>query len=238
MQRNILKIALIYGMALFLAAVSIQPSNAAENTAEPAIDTGTQSANPSGQNGTYSVNAQNGLRMRRAPSKDSDVITLLPYGSEVTVIGTSDSGWYEIKYADETGYVAAKYITKSDDTASGNNTAETNEDIFTTEISMDGMQASFGVTPVITALISAIIIMCLLALFTAYSFLKKEKDHNGTGNDEYDAYDDSDDDDYEYENDDNEDIRENYDNNDEFYNEGEYDDSAYYDDEEYYDDGE
>lgn len=97
MQRNILKIALVCGMALLLASNLIQPIHAVENIAESTIDADAQNSNALELHETYSVNAQNGLKMRSAPSKDAEVVTLLPYGAEVTVIDTSNSGWYEIK---------------------------------------------------------------------------------------------------------------------------------------------
>lgn len=226
MQRNILKIALVCGMALLLASNLIQPIHAVENIAESTIDADAQNSNALELHETYSVNAQNGLKMRSAPSKDAEVVTLLPYGAEVTVIDTSNSGWYEIKYLNKNGYVAANYITKSDDTDIDidDNTIETDESDSSTALSSEGIQTTLGVTPIIFALIIAIIIMILLAIFTAYSFLKKDKanydNEYGGSDDDYDCNDNYDD----YDDNDNE-------NNEYIYDE-EYDDEEYYDDEE------
>ena len=232
MQRNILKIALACGMALLLSAVPAQSLNAAENIAESTIDTDAQSANASELHETYYVNAQNGLKMRSAPSKDSDVITLLPYGAEVTVIGTSNNSWCEIEYLNESGYVAANYITRSDDAESDDNDdiIEEEESIPSTALSSEGIQTTPGVTPIIFALIAAIIIMILLAIYTAYSFLKKDKNSYDNENDENDADDNSNDDDYDDVYDDNY-----YDDDNESneYTHEEYYDDEYYD-EEYY----
>lgn len=232
MQRNILKIALVCGMALLLAAAPMQPLNAAENIAESTVDTDAQNADASEQNETYYVNAQNGLKMRSAPSKDSEVVTLLPYGAEVTVTGTSNSGWYEIKYLNESGYVAANYIAKSDNTDADidDSAIETDESIPSTASSLEGIQTTLGVTPIILALIVAIIIMILLAVFTAYSFLKKDKT---SFDDENDVNDDINDDNY----DDSNDYNDYNDHENNEYIRDEYDDD-YYGDEEYYDDEE
>lgn len=230
MQRNILKIALVCSIALLLASNLIQPIYAVENIAESTTDTDAQNSNALELHETYYVNAQNGLRMRSAPSKDSDVVTLLPYGADVTVIGTSNSGWYEIEYLNESGYVAANYITKSDDTDSDidDNTIETDESVSSTALSSEGIQTTLGVTPIIFALIAAIIIMILLAILTAYSFLKKDKASYDNEYGENDNEDDSNDD-YDYDDDYN-DYNEN--ENNEYICDEEYDDEEYYDDEE------
>lgn len=203
MQRNILKLALAYAMALFLTIAPFHTLHAAETTVD------TDAAHE-----TYHVSAENGLKMRSAPSKDSDVVTLLPYHAKVIVINTENSGWYQVTYSGETGYVAAKYLTKlsetdtDDDTSS--NAAETDESDAFTDISPENVRTTLGVTPLIFALIAAIIIMIILAIFTAYSFLKKEKD--GYDETEYD-----DDYDYNYDEDDAEQHETNLDSNDDTY---------------------
>lgn len=217
MQRNILKLALAYAMALFLTIAPFHTLHAAETTVD------TDAAHE-----TYHVSAENGLKMRSAPSKDSDVVTLLPYHAKVIVINTENSGWYQVTYSGETGYVAAKYLTKlsetdtDDDTSS--NAAETDESDAFTDISPENVRTTLGVTPLIFALIAAIIIMIILAIFTAYSFLKKEKD--GYDETEYD-----DDYDYNYDEDDAEQHETNLDSNDDTYMDDEYDEEYYEDDE-------
>lgn len=217
MQRNILKLALAYAMALFLTIAPFHTLHAAETTVD------TDAAHE-----TYHVSAENGLKMRSAPSKDSDVVTLLPYHAKVIVINTENSGWYQVTYSGETGYVAAKYLTKlsetntDDDTSS--NAAETDESDAFTDISPENVRTTLGVTPLIFALIAAIIIMIILAIFTAYSFLKKEKD--GYDETEYD-----DDYDYNYDEDDAEQHEINLDSNDDTYMDDEYDEEYYEDDE-------
>ncbi len=217
MQRNILKLALAYAMALFLTIAPFHMLHAAETT----VDT-------NAPHETYHVSAENGLKMRSAPSKDSDVVTLLPYNAKVIVINTENSGWYQVTYSGETGYVAAKYLTKSSETDTVDDTspnaAETDESDAFTDISPENVRTTLGVTPLIFALIAAIIIMIILAIFTAYSFLKKEKD--GYDETEYD-----DDYDYNYDENDTEQYETNLDSNDDTYMDDEYDEEYYEDDE-------
>ncbi len=192
MQRNLLKIALICSITILLAALPAPSLYAAQNAAE----TDTQNEEASQQRETYYVNAQNGLKMRSAPSKESDVVTLLPHGATVTVIGTALNGWCEIEYSGESGYVAEKYITKSDedDAETDTDTSDSDESIPSTQVTSEGLSATLGATPVIFALIAAIIIMILLAVFTAYSFLKKENPSDDTySEDDYDDDDNNDD---------------------------------------------
>ncbi len=233
MQRNILKIALACGMALFLAAPPINTLTAAENSTQSTVDTDTQNGGASELREIYYVNAQSGLKVRSAPSKDSEVITLLPYGAEVTVIGTSDNSWFEIEYSNESAYVSASYITKSSEDTTGTDTdgstTETDESIPSTVSALDNVETTLGATPVILALIAAIIIMILLAIFTAYSFLKKDKNNCNEAYDE-----DYNEEDYD---EDRDDYANGYDE-DTYSNDSEESiDEAYYD-EEYYDDEE
>lgn len=183
MQRNILKMALICGVAFLLISAPINSLYAAEDAIETNINL------DESVSGTYYVNAERGLKMRSAPSTDADVVTLLPYKTEITVTGAATDNWYKVEYSNQSGYVAADYLTKSsasntDNEAGNTNITETQESTLSPEASSNDTSDTFGATPVITALIAAIIIMAILAIYTAYSFLKK-------GNDGYDEeYDD------------------------------------------------
>lgn len=192
MQRNILKIAIICGTALFLTAAPISTANAAESTAENNIETAAQeqdSDSASEINEFYYVNAKSSLKMRSGPSTNSDVIGLLPYKTKVMVTGITDSGWYEIEYSNQSGYVSADYLIKASeweaDIDTDNAIDETGENALSTETSNENTPNTFGAIPIITALIAAIIIMSILAIFTAYSFLKK-------GSSNYAEYDEDD----------------------------------------------
>lgn len=182
MQRNILKIALICGIALLLASTPINGLYAAQDTVETSLNL------DENVSGTYYVNAQHGLKMRSAPSTNADVIALLPYKAEITVTGATDNNWYKAEYSNQSGYVAADYVTKSATSDTDTETADT-----TPAETQEAPADTFGATSIITALIVAIIIMILLALYTAYSFLKKGND-NAT--EEYDSEYDDDDEEY------------------------------------------
>ena len=54
------------------------------------------------------VNSENGLRIRKKPSTDSEILGVLPYGEEVE--GTKVGDWIKI----EKGYVFAEYVQETD----------------------------------------------------------------------------------------------------------------------------
>lgn len=187
MQRNILKTVLISSLTLLLTGTPINNLYAAEGAVETNVSL------DESVSGTYYVNAQNGLKMRSAPSTDADVVTLLPYKAEITVTGAASDSWYQIEYDNQSGYVAANYITKSSAADTDEKTedkgpqrTETQENANSSETAFADTTDTFGVTPVITALIAAIIIMAILALYTAYSFLKNGSDDDADHDDEYD----------------------------------------------------
>ena len=59
-------------------------------------------------NPTYRVIAKSGLRIRKGPSTNTDILSVLSYGSQVKVKSISN-GWVELEQG---GYVSANYITK------------------------------------------------------------------------------------------------------------------------------
>lgn len=57
-------------------------------------------------NGTY-------VRIRKGPGTEYDIIKELEYNTEVVVLSTSNSAWYQVRLADGTvGYVSSDYISK------------------------------------------------------------------------------------------------------------------------------
>jgi hypothetical protein len=62
------------------------------------------------------VTATDGLRLRQGPSLDAAIISLMPFASEVTIDGQSDS-WYHCIYGSQTGYCHKDYISKENPTA-------------------------------------------------------------------------------------------------------------------------
>ena len=72
--------------------------------------------NPNAPSG--SVNADGGLRLRSGPSTSASVITVIPDGSKVYILGSS-GGYYKVQLADGTvGYVDKSYIQRAGDTTS------------------------------------------------------------------------------------------------------------------------
>ena len=64
------------------------------------------------------VNAPSGLRLRESYSTESEIITVIPYNTEVEAIGFAVKGfekWIEIEYGDSTGYVSSKWLRESDE---------------------------------------------------------------------------------------------------------------------------
>ena len=120
MQRNISKKILMCSILLLLIFTSINDLYAAENAIETNINLDESIS------GTYYVNAQNGLKMRSAPSTDADVVALLPYQAKITVTGAATNSWYQAEYANQRGYVAANYLTKSSTSDTSTEAADTN----------------------------------------------------------------------------------------------------------------
>lgn len=63
------------------------------------------------------VNSDNGLRLREKCSTESDILTVLPYGSEINIIKykeVNETEWAKVEYEDKKGYVVAEYIQEED----------------------------------------------------------------------------------------------------------------------------
>ena len=50
------------------------------------------------------------LNLRAAPSLSARVLTSIPNGEALTVLGTLE-GWYVVRYGSLTGYASAQYVT-------------------------------------------------------------------------------------------------------------------------------
>lgn len=57
------------------------------------------------------VNAQDGLRLRSESSTSSDVLQVLPSGTQVEITEAIGDEWYMVTVGSKTGYVASQYIT-------------------------------------------------------------------------------------------------------------------------------
>jgi len=57
------------------------------------------------------VESDNGLNLRSAPSTQSSVVYVLPYGMVLTVLGESENGFLHVQWAGYTGYVSKEFVT-------------------------------------------------------------------------------------------------------------------------------
>lgn len=59
------------------------------------------------------VTSPNGapVNLRRSASKEADLVTRIPVGQQVSVIGEISNGWYYISWGKYKGYIMAKYLT-------------------------------------------------------------------------------------------------------------------------------
>ncbi len=57
------------------------------------------------------------LKVRKGPSKDYDVLGILPPGDEVEVNGRDKDGWYRISFEDEEAFVSDAYLSAEAPTA-------------------------------------------------------------------------------------------------------------------------
>lgn len=57
------------------------------------------------------IDSDNGLKIRTAPTTESDFYGVLPYGDEVEVLSVGEDGWACIDYEGTDGYVSTEYIT-------------------------------------------------------------------------------------------------------------------------------
>lgn len=60
---------------------------------------------------TWYVVSRDGLNLRAAATTDSDVITVYPHGTELTVIGTDGGEWWEVYDGERQGWVHKDYMT-------------------------------------------------------------------------------------------------------------------------------
>lgn len=56
------------------------------------------------------VTPSKGVNMRSGPDVSYSIVTTLPYGTEVSVTGSSN-GWYAVRYGTESGYVSSSYLS-------------------------------------------------------------------------------------------------------------------------------
>lgn len=58
------------------------------------------------------VTVNTAANIRKGPSTDYDVIATVPAGTELTATGITDTDWYQVKYNDQTAYIAGSLVTE------------------------------------------------------------------------------------------------------------------------------
>lgn len=86
------------------------PSSEPRPTASPATPEPSPTAEPFVPYNAYAHTNTNYVNFRSAPSTDSAIIEILPYGTEVRVIART-STWYRVMHAGHFGYIAVAYLT-------------------------------------------------------------------------------------------------------------------------------
>lgn len=59
---------------------------------------------------TVTVNTASNIR--KGPGTDYDVIATVPAGTKLTATGITDTDWYQVKYNDQTAYIAGNLVTE------------------------------------------------------------------------------------------------------------------------------
>jgi mannosyl-glycoprotein endo-beta-N-acetylglucosaminidase len=60
----------------------------------------------------YTSNGK-GLNLRSGPSKDYEILTTIPYGTELTGVAYYDSSWSQVSYNGYSGYVMSRYLSST-----------------------------------------------------------------------------------------------------------------------------
>src|SRR5579883_2349021 len=61
---------------------------------------------------TATVNSSDGVNLRSGPGTSFDVLTVMPNGAQVIVIGATTAGdWLQVSYNSQLGWAAATYLT-------------------------------------------------------------------------------------------------------------------------------
>jgi hypothetical protein len=59
---------------------------------------------------SYKVNSSGGLNLRESSGKESNIISTLPHGAQVTVVDSSNDKWWKVNYDGKTGYVSSEFL--------------------------------------------------------------------------------------------------------------------------------
>ena len=69
----------------------------------------TPTASP--QQSTATVTARSGLKLRSMPDASGQVLATMPLGTQVTLLGPQQNGFYPVRYGDTQGYASAAYLS-------------------------------------------------------------------------------------------------------------------------------
>lgn len=75
---------------------------------------------------TGNLYAKQAVNVRNGPSTDYEKLGSLTFAEEVIVTGMADTGWYQIMYLDDIGYVSNNYIVAEKPTATVNSLSKSN----------------------------------------------------------------------------------------------------------------
>lgn len=87
------------------------PDLAKQVTAKLQGKTPTPTPAPKPKTTKYKVTAKSGLRLRKLPNTKSAILTVIPYGTTITVDKTQ-SGWAHTTYKGKTGWCSMQYLKK------------------------------------------------------------------------------------------------------------------------------
>lgn len=63
------------------------------------------------------VNSDDGLRLRKSPNEEAEIITVLPFGEQVSIVKDgygNDASWTRIISSNKIGYVKSKHLQETD----------------------------------------------------------------------------------------------------------------------------
>lgn len=127
------------------------------------------------------------LNVRSGPSKDYDVIELLDSGTAVSIIGKTESGWYQVQLDNKTGFVYSKYVTTPVETETEETAKDENSLPSLTQIK------SFIDAPTVTIIIAGIVVIVVLMLLTLGQVIKLTREISDPVQNSYRSYDEEDD---------------------------------------------
>lgn len=141
---------------------------------------------------TASITAQNGLNVRSGPDKSYNVLGQLAPGTQITITGKTDNGWYQIDYNNQKGFVSSKYV--SDPLVVEEATLEDENE--STTFLLSNLSIVDGATlPILICGIILIVILMLITLVQLFQLTGKIKeDDSDYDYEEYSSYDDDDED--------------------------------------------